>query len=74
MDNFDHVLVFKTNITSEADQLKLSVILAGQHTVEKWNIDFMDEDCVLRIVSAQLKHHQVITLMNHHGYECCILE
>lgn len=74
MDNFDHILLFKTNINSEADRLKIQPVLDGQKYIEQWNLDLLDEDSVLRIISSQLKHHQIITMVNRYGYECCELE
>lgn len=74
MDNFDHILLFKTNINSEVDKLKVQPALDSQKSIEQWNLDLLDEDSVLRIISSQLKHHQIITLINRYGYECCELK
>lgn len=73
MENFDHILLFKTNIKSEQDRLKLLPALDQHECIDRWNVDLNDEDYVLRIISYQLKHHQIIALINHHGYECCEL-
>lgn len=74
MDNLDHILIFKTNIKSEFDKIRLKPVLDSQKYIEEWSVDLLDEDSVLRIVSGQLKHHQIITLINNQGFECCILE
>lgn len=74
MENFDHILLFKTDIDSESDRLAIRPILDTNQQVEQWNVDLDDEDFVLRIISYSLKHQQIIELMNHHGYECCELK
>lgn len=70
MENFDHILLFKTDIRSESDKLNLQSVLNTHDCIEEWNVDLDDEDYVLRIISHQLKHHQIIELINKHGYEC----
>ncbi|MBB6272475.1 hypothetical protein HDF26_002932 [Pedobacter cryoconitis] len=74
MVNIDHVLIFKTNIKSESDKLRLKPALDEHLSIQEWNVDLMDEECVLRIISAQLSRHQVIKFINHLGYECSVLE
>jgi hypothetical protein len=73
MENFDHILLFKTNINCAEDKNCLHPILDNNPDIERWNIDMDDEDCVLRIVSHTLTHRQIIKLINQHGYECCEL-
>jgi len=70
MDNFSHVLLFKTDVNSNGDKLFLHSILDGITAVEKWNLDLEDEDFVLRVVSSSLRHNAIIELLNHHGYNC----
>ena len=71
--NFDHILLFKTNVNCEGDKNLLQTLLGSNPDVQCWSVDMDDEDCVLRIVSATLKHRQIINLMNNHGYYCCEL-
>lgn len=73
MDNFNHVLLFKTNLNCEEDRLMLHGILDQKPEVSKWNLDLNDEDCVLRIVSATLTHQHIIDLIHQRGYQCQIL-
>ncbi|PSL46139.1 hypothetical protein CLV51_103115 [Chitinophaga niastensis] len=73
MENFDHILIFRTNIRSTSDKKRLQPILDANECIEHWNIDLDDVDYVLRIISYQLKHQQIIELIEHHGYECCEL-
>jgi len=70
MENPEHILIFKTNINSAEDIHCVKQSLNGHLQIEKWNIDLLDVDCVLRIVSQSLDHMQVIELINNHGYEC----
>ncbi|MES2265301.1 MAG: hypothetical protein V4520_00990 [Bacteroidota bacterium] len=72
-ENFDHILLFKTNVNCEGDKSFLHTLLDGNPDVQCWNVDLDDEDCVLRIVSYTLNHGQIIELMNSHGYYCCEL-
>ena len=73
MENFDHILLFKTNCCSPADKSKLQLILDNGQGIEKWNLDMEDCDHVLRIVSYEIDHAHIIQLLNIHGYECCEL-
>ena len=45
-------------------------ILDTHEHIEKWNVDLHDIDCVLRIESHTLQHHEIIELIHHHGYDC----
>lgn len=72
-ENFDHILLFKTNVNCQSAMLVLHAILGGNPAIEKWTVDLEDEDCVLRIVSRTLTHQQIITILNQHGYNCCEL-
>lgn len=72
-ENFDHILLFKTNVNCEGDKLLLHTLLDANPDIQCWTVDLEDEDCVLRIVSYTLSHPQVIELMHKHGYYCCEL-
>ena len=73
MNNFDHVLIFKTNIQSAKDKLVLHELLDNDNAISEWSIDMEDEDCVLRVVTYTLQHYQIIDLLNARGYLCCEL-
>ncbi|MET3977598.1 short-subunit dehydrogenase involved in D-alanine esterification of teichoic acids [Mucilaginibacter sp. UYP25] len=73
IENFDHILLFKTNVNCDADKLLLHTVLDANPDIQCWNVDLDDEDCVLRIVSYTISHPQIIELMNNHGYYCCEL-
>ena len=73
MEEFRHILLFKTNISSEADKALVCAMLSNIPGVDKWTVDTEDEDCVLRVVSYTVQHKEIIELINYHGYECCEL-
>jgi hypothetical protein len=70
MENLDHILLFKTNISHESDEKLLNIILDNNPDIQNWSIDMDDIDCVLRIESYTLSHNEIIELINHHGYKC----
>jgi hypothetical protein len=73
MEDFDHILLFKTNCKTFADKLVLQCLLEQQEGIDEWNIDLEDCDYVLRIISCTLSHNCIIKLLKHHGYHCCEL-
>ena len=73
MENFDHILLFKTGIRSQECKEKLEPILNANEAILSWNVALDDSDYVLRIVSYSLTHQQIIKLINDHGYFCCEL-
>lgn len=73
MDKLETILLFKTDIKDEECKAKLQPILDGMANITKWNIALDDSDYVLRIVSENLTHQQIITLITSHGHFCCEL-
>ncbi|KIO78937.1 hypothetical protein TH53_00545 [Pedobacter lusitanus] len=73
MENFNHILLFRTDIKSEEDKQALQPLLDKNKNIEQWNVDLDDEDYVLRIVSYSLKHDDIIEMVQDHGYSCCEL-
>jgi hypothetical protein len=73
VENFDHILLFKTNIKCNDGKQLLHTLLSNSPDIKCWSIDMEDADCVLRIVSYTLSHTQIIELIQHHGYQCCEL-
>ena len=69
-----NILIFKTNIQTESDRQRIQDILNTHDTIQKWNIDLHDVDCVLRIVSDTLTPEQIIKVIQHNGFECAELE
>ena len=72
-ENFDHILLFKTNINCQSAMLVLHAVLDGNPDIEQWTVDLDDEDYVLRVVSYKVTHQQIIALLNKYGYNCCEL-
>ena len=72
--NFDHILLFKTNIKTKRDIKKVALILTVQKEIIKWNVDLHDNDRVLRIISAGIKNEQIVDLLQSIGYACSELE
>ena len=70
----DHILIFKTNIQTENDKLLVQNTLDTLDTIQQWNIDLHDVDCVLRIVSETLTPEQIIKVIKHNGFECAELK
>ena len=68
--NLQHILIFKTNIKTEADRQTVKKLLDSHSCIRQWNVDLHDIDCVLRIVSPSLTTSEAIALVNRHGYEC----
>lgn len=64
------VLVFKTNIQTECDKLRVQSALDAFDRIHQWNIDMDDIDCVLRIVSDSLTPEQIISVIQQYGFEC----
>jgi hypothetical protein len=67
---FSHVLVFKTNVSSDNDVEKVGRILALESNITRWNIDRDDIDKVLRIECDQLRPLAVISLLHDAGFAC----
>ena len=72
-ENFDHILLFKTNINCKNDKQYLQAVLDNNTDIKQWSIDLEDEDCVLRIISYTLTHQQIVELINAHSFHCCEL-
>lgn len=72
--DFNHILIFKTNIQTQRDKQRVQTILDARSAILQWNIDLHDVDCVLRIVSDTLTPEQIISTIRQLGYECAELE
>ncbi len=74
MENNDEILIFKTNVKSEPDQLRVAALFDSNPAINKWNVDSDDIDCVLRIVTKEVKATDIINLLMETGYQCQELE
>jgi hypothetical protein len=72
--DLSNILIFKTNIQTEFDKLRIKNVLDASHKVLKWNIDMDDVDRVLRVVSDSLTPEQIIFVLDYVGFECAELE
>jgi hypothetical protein len=72
--DFSNIFIFKTNIQTEFDKLRIKNVLDASKKVLKWNIDMDDADRVLRIVSDSLRPEQIISVLDYVGFECSELE
>ena len=72
--DLNHILIFKTNIQTECDRQHLQNRLDTNDHILQWNIDLQDVDRVLRIISKTLTPQQIISIINHNGFECAELE
>jgi len=72
--DLSNILIFKTNIQTEFDKLRIKNVLDASQKVLKWNIDMDDPDRVLRIVSDSLRPDQIISVLEYVGFECSELE
>jgi hypothetical protein len=73
-DNLMDILIFKTNIRTESDKLRVKQILEGLHGIEEWSVDCEDIDCVLRVVSHELDTESIIKIIRKAGFDCLELE
>ena len=74
MEILNEILVFKTNVKTEPDQLRLKELFDGNPAIHRWNVDTDDVDCVLRVVSKQIRAEEIIQLLTETGYQCLELE
>ncbi|MEH6679995.1 MAG: hypothetical protein V7724_05575 [Sediminicola sp.] len=74
MYDLDHILVFKTDISSSESEARIHPILSNHKGISQWNVDMEDVDCVLRIISDSLSHDEVIALVNEQGHFCSELQ
>lgn len=72
--DINNVHVFKTNISSDADVLKVKPLLDSIPNINAWSIDVEDIDCVLRIVAADIIKEKIINDINQLGFDCSELE
>ncbi|HEY2648768.1 MAG TPA: hypothetical protein VGI38_06225 [Puia sp.] len=72
--DLSNIFIFKTNIQTEFDKLRIKNVLDASQKVLKWNVDMEDVDRVLRVVSDSLTPQQIISVLDYVGFECTELE
>lgn len=70
MENLTHILIFKTNIKTETDKIRIGQMLDTVTEIEEWSVDCDDVDCVLRVVSHTLTPHQITELLFRENFQC----
>ena len=70
METLTDILVFKTNVRTESDKTVLKEILDTHDSIQQWNIDLDDVDCVLRVVSKRINPDEIIQIITGTGYHC----
>ena len=70
----EQILIFKTNIKTEADKETVTPVLNNQQHIQQWSIDMQDVDCVLRVVTPLASAPDIIELITQQGYHCSELE
>lgn len=70
MENLTHILIFKTNIKTETDKIRIAQLLDTIKEIEEWSVDCDDVDCVLRVVSYILTPVQITELLAQKNFQC----
>jgi hypothetical protein len=65
-----HILLFKTNINTDHDLHRASILLDASHSILQWNIDREDVDNVLRIESSLDNKTDIMEAMIEAGFSC----
>ena len=68
--NFDHILIFRSNVHTEADSHRIGNALDMHPLVDGWSIDLEDEEKILRIVSPKLNAKHITVIVKKCGYSC----
>lgn len=73
-NQYDRILVLKSNINTYADLLQIEQPFNHHPEIVKWNVDLDDCDHVIRIVSPTLTVADIEELVKSNGYHCSELE
>jgi hypothetical protein len=68
------ILVFKTNLESFKQSRRLYPLLKAIKGILKWNVDFEDNDKILRLETANLSPRLVEIALRDAGFYCRELE
>ncbi len=64
------VLVFKTDVTSNAAVSKVQTLLTAFPSISQWNFDLEDCDNILRIVSSDVSPRNIELVLQDAGIGC----
>jgi hypothetical protein len=73
MIKHEHIHIFKTNITTNADKEKLQTVFGTSEGIHEWSVDLDDVDCVLRVISPSLSREKITEIVSRTGYNCAEL-
>jgi len=65
-----NILVFKTNIRYKKQLRQVQPWLNNIEGLHKWNVDFQDNDKVLRLETSNVSPTKIQSLLNQLGYYC----
>jgi copper chaperone len=65
-----NILVFKTNIRYKKQLRQVQPVLNNIEGLYKWNVDFQDNDKVLRLETTNVSPTKIQSLLNQLGYYC----
>lgn len=65
-----NILVFKTNIRYKKQLRQVQPWLSKIEGLYKWNVDFQDNDKVLRLETSDVSPVKIQSLLNQLGYYC----
>ncbi len=68
------ILVFKTNIQTEAQIAIIKPYLNSFFLESEWNFDLEDCDNILRIESESFSSEKIIELLQNQNFECIELQ
>ncbi len=69
-NNTPQILIFRSNIHTEADRHSIKQALDFHPHIDDWTVDIDDKDKVLRVISARLGHKEIVDFVQLHGYSC----
>ena len=70
MESSFEILIFKTDIKTEADKYNIGLILDAVADIRRWTVDCEDCDCVLRIETTESIVTQIQELVSSAGFIC----
>lgn len=64
------ILIFKTDIKTEAHKHSIGLVLDAVADIRRWTVDCEDCDCVLRIETTEGIGTQIQGLVSNAGFIC----
>lgn len=70
----DKILVFRSDIKTAEDKCRISEIFNRHPAILSWNVDFDDDEYVLRVISDKLSVADIVLMVKKCEYNCQELE